>query len=81
MHVINYVICNYLMESTAQTENEVKTISLNQWATKVGLLQNPNEEIDERFIKHNYSDYLEWCGENGFDSENINFYHGGNNSF
>ena len=79
MDVVNYVICNFLMASNT-LEDEMETISLNQWAVKVGLLQNPNEELDDKFIKYNYNDYLEWCGMNGYNSEPINFYHNENNS-
>ena len=80
MNVVNYVICNFLMASNDFSEDEMETISLNQWALKVGLVQNPNEELNDRFVKYNYNDYLEWCGKNGFNSEPINFYHNENNS-
>lgn len=70
--ILNVVAASLVIQSPEQKRERV---SLSQWANIIGLTQNLNEELSDRFIKQNYTDYLNWCAENSFDPVFINFHY------
>ncbi len=77
MTMLRFGILGVIAGSLAvqSSEQKRKSVSLSQWANIIGLTQNPNEELSDRFIKQNYTDYLNWCAENSFDPVFINFHY------
>lgn len=72
--ILNVVAVSLVIQSPEQKRERV---SLSQWANILGLTQSPDEELSDRFIKQNYTDYLNWCAENSFDPVFINFHYNG----
>lgn len=72
--ILNVVAASLVIQSPEQKRERV---SLSQWANILGLTQSPDEELSDRFIKQNYTDYLNWCAENSFDPVFINFHYNG----
>lgn len=77
MTMLHFAIMNFVAESSViqSPEQKRESVSFGQWAYKLGLIQNPDEELTNRFIKQNYADYLNWCAENSFDPVFISFFY------